>query len=59
MTFLLTALGAVLAATVISHGELCATDDSPTVSPELPADAETKTPASAALKNAISSGVTE
>src|SRR5581483_9139006 len=46
----------VLAATVISHGPLCATLDSPMVSPELPAEAETKMPPAAALKTAMSSG---
>src|SRR6478735_1122056 len=48
----------VLAATVIVHGELCATLEAPTVSPLLPAEVETKTPASAAPRKASSSAVT-
>src|SRR5215207_1699658 len=48
----------VLAATVVSHGLLCATLPGPLVSPELPAEAATKTPAAAALRNAISVGST-
>ena len=51
-------IGAVLAATVIVHGELCATEDAPTTSPLLPAEVETKMPASAALRKASSSAVT-
>ena len=42
----------VSAATVVIHGLGCATVDAP--GPLLPAEAETKTPASAALRNAIS-----
>ena len=48
----------VLAATVIFHGALCATLLVPTVSPLLPAEVETKTPASAANMKAISSAST-
>src|SRR5688572_2040541 len=46
----------VPAATVISHGLLCATLDA--AGPLLPADAATKTPASAAKRNATSTGST-
>jgi hypothetical protein len=46
----------VPAATVVSHGELCATVLAS--GPELPADAETKMPAVAALRNATSTGST-
>ena len=44
----------MLAATVVSHGELCATVLAP--GPLLPADAATKTPASAANMKLISTG---
>ena len=46
----------MLAATVVSHGELWATVEAP--GPLLPADAATKTLAAAALKNATSTGST-
>ena len=45
------------AATVVTHGLLCATVVAP--GPLLPAEVATKTPASAAPKNAISTGSTE
>ena len=44
----------VVAATVLSHGLLCATVDSP--GPELPAEVDTKTLASAAASKASSTG---
>jgi hypothetical protein len=44
----------VPAATVVIHGDGWATVETP--GPSLPADAATKTPASAALRNAISTG---
>ena len=48
----------VLAATVISHGELWATLLAPTVSPELPAEVETKTPACGRVEEGELVGVT-
>ncbi|MCY1224223.1 hypothetical protein D9M72_363690 [compost metagenome] len=47
-------LGKVDAATVVSHGEAWFTVD--TAGPELPADAETNTPAAAAFRNARATG---
>ena len=46
----------VLAATVVSHGDGWSRVDGP--GPELPAEAETKMPAAAALKKASSPGST-
>ena len=46
----------MLAATVVSHGELWATVEAP--GPLLPADVATKTLASAAKRNASSTGST-
>jgi hypothetical protein len=46
------ATSCVLAATVVSHGIVLSTVEAP--GPELPADADTNTPAAAACRNATS-----
>ena len=56
VTVLVDRRSCVLAATVVSHGELCATVEAP--GPLLPAEVATKTPAAAALRNASSTGST-